>query len=295
MVLLRMLRLLVCVGFATLFAACTETAAISGDDGGTGGEAGDSGPGGIGGASGGGGSAGDGGSSGAGGAAGGGGAGGAGGEAGASGTGGAAGIGGAAGDGGEGGRGGAGLNVCPDIIEFLASPSVIPMGENSIVTVDAVDADTSPEPLQTRFSAATGTFDDPSASSATYACGAPGPVDITVRASDGDPACDTEASITVQCPDDIPINLCPNLFIVNAIPSTIPPGKDSTEVQRQADDPDDGPLPLVTTFYAFRGTFDDPNAADTIYRCESSGLQEICVDASDGACVKTLCTDVTCP
>jgi hypothetical protein len=206
------------------------------------------------------------------------------------------GTGGAGGVAGNGGAGGGGLNVCPEISEILASPSVIPIGEDqSSVTVVAADADMSPESLQTRWGAATGTFEDPSESSTTYTCGAPGPVDITVRASDGDPACDTEASITVQCPDDIPVNLCPNLMTVNAIPSKIPPGQDSTEVQTRASDPDQGPLPLVTTFYAFRGTFDDPNAEDTIYRCERPGLQEICVDASDGACVKTLCTDVSCP
>jgi len=77
--------------------------------------------------------------------------------------------------------------------------------------------------------------------------------------------------------------------------SNIPPGEDSTEVRNQANDPDEGPLPLVTTFYASYGTLDDPNASVTMYRCERSGLQEICVDASDGACVKTLCTSVTCP
>ncbi|MBW1762719.1 MAG: hypothetical protein JRE45_12835 [Deltaproteobacteria bacterium] len=40
------------------------------------------------------------------------------------------------------------------------------------------------------------------------------------------------------------------------------------------------------------GTVVQQNA---IYICDRPGPVELCVDASDGACVKTLCTDVTCP
>ncbi len=308
-VLLGMARFLVCLGCAALLAACSGTTTISGGDAGTGGgaagtggAAGDAGSGGIGGASGGGGAAGDGGGSGGGGAAGDGGSsggGGAAGDGGSSGGGGAAGHGGAAGNGGaagDAGAGGSGSNVCPEINSFTATPMVIPIGDDqSLVAVTASDADIGPEPLRTILSATTGTFADREASSTTYTCGAPGAAEITVRATDGDVGCDVEQTITIQCPSDIPLNLCPELFTVNAIPSKIPPGEDSTEVQVRAEDPDDGPLPLVTTFYAFRGTFDDPNAEDTIYNCESSGLQEVCADASDGACVKTLCTSVTCP
>ena len=63
----------------------------------------------------------------------------------------------------------------------------------------------------------------------------------------------------------------------------------------RATDDDDLPLPLVTTLYALRGTFDDPHSEDTIYQCERPGLIEICADASDGACVKSACIDVRCP
>ncbi len=182
------------------------------------------------------------------------------------------------------------------ISEFTAPPSVVPSGATqSTISFDVVDPEMSPEPLQTRLSATTGTFDDPTASSTSYTCGAPGTAEITAKATDGDPDCDVEQTISIQCPSDIPVNLCPNLFTVNAIPSNIAPGEYSTDVQTRAEDPDDGPLPLVTTFYALRGTFDDPNAKDTVYHCQGSGLQEICVDASDSACVKTLCTDVRCP
>jgi hypothetical protein len=50
---------------------------------------------------------------------------------------------------------------------------------------------------------------------------------------------------------------------------------------------------MVTTLSALRGTFDDTHAANTVYHCERAGQAEICVDATDGACVKTSCMDVS--
>ena len=92
-----------------------------------------------------------------------------------------------------------------------------------------------------------------------------------------------------------PDNLCPKFFVLNAIPSNIPSGQSTTDVEVRADDPDDGPLPLLTTLYALSGSFGDVHAPETVYTCADPGLIEICADASDGACVKTLCIDVRCP
>jgi hypothetical protein len=92
-----------------------------------------------------------------------------------------------------------------------------------------------------------------------------------------------------------PDNLCPKFFVLNAIPSNIPTGENTTDVQVRAEDPDDGPLPLVTTFHALSGSFEDAHAPETVYTCGDPGLIEICADASDGACVKTACIDVRCP
>ena len=187
-------------------------------------------------------------------------------------------------------------NTCPVIRDLSATPRVIPPDERqSLIEVDAVDPDMKPDELRTILSASTGTFDDREASTTLFTCGAPGATEISVRVTDGERRCEKERSITVQCPSTVADNLCPKLYVINAIPSDIPEGQNWTEVQTRAEDFGDGPLELVTTFYAFRGSFDDPNAKNTIYRCERSGLQEICVDAHDGACVKTLCMDVICP
>ena len=187
-------------------------------------------------------------------------------------------------------------NICPVIRDLTATPMVVPPDEReTLIEVDAIDPDMKPEALRTKLSASAGTFDNRDAAVTMFTCGAPGPAEITVEVTDGDRTCDKERTITVQCPSTVADNLCPKLYVVNAIPSTIPEGRNWTEVQTRAEDFDDGPLDLITTFYSFRGTFDDEHAENTIYRCERSGLQEVCVDAHDGACVKTLCVDVWCP
>jgi hypothetical protein len=69
----------------------------------------------------------------------------------------------------------------------------------------------------------------------------------------------------------------------------------TTDVQVRAEDPDDGPLPLMMTLRALSARFADAHAPDTVYACGDPGLIEICADASDGACVKTACVDVSGP
>jgi hypothetical protein len=189
-------------------------------------------------------------------------------------------------------------NVCPVIRDLRADPSVIPPTQTqSVVVVDAFDPDAdNPLPLVTILSASAGTFDDPNAPATTFNCGAPGPAEICVKATDGDKDCNKERCITVQCPSTVPDNFCPKLYVLNAIPSDLrDTGKSWTEIQVRAEDDDLQPLPLITTLYALRGFFDDVHAKNTIYQCERAGLNEVCVDASDGACVKTLCIDVICP
>ena len=190
-------------------------------------------------------------------------------------------------------------NVCPVIADLTANPQVIPQYERqSLIEVNAFDPDAvNPDPLVTTLGASAGTFEDRNASTTLFTCGNPGPAEICVKASDGDLGCDKERCITVQCPSTIDENACPKLYVLNAIPSDLRnEGVSFTEIQVRAEDPaPPGPLPLVTTLYALRGFFDDIHAANTIYQCERPGLSEICVDATDGACVKTLCIDVWCP
>lgn len=99
-------------------------------------------------------------------------------------------------------------------------------------------------------------------------------------------------------------NVCPNLFNINAIPSVIPSGDTSTMVQTRAQETDGQPLPLVLTLSALWGSFENTEniqmptnvvGQNATYICDRPGEVEICVDATDGACVKTLCTNVTCP
>lgn len=257
-----------------------------------------------------GGSGGAGGNGGTGGFAGSGGSGGIGGSAGSGGSGGTAGAGGVAGNGGSGGMGGSGSggsagNTCPIIESVTATPQAIPLGETtSVVAADATDPDDFPVPLRIDWSATTGVFEDRFASDTTFTCGDSGPVQICVKANDGDPECNETSCITVQCPSDIPANICPQLFIINAIPRVIPSGQTSTQVQTRGQDTDGFPLPLELTLSALWGSFENTEniqepsnvvGQNATYICDRSGPVEICVDATDGACTKTLCDNVICP
>jgi hypothetical protein len=98
--------------------------------------------------------------------------------------------------------------------------------------------------------------------------------------------------------------MCPRLFVINAIPSTIQPGNTTTMVETRGQDTDGVPMPLVLTLSAPWGSFENTEnlqlptnvvAQNATYICDRPGPVELCVDASDGECVKTLCTNVTCP
>jgi len=198
-------------------------------------------------------------------------------------------------------------NTCPIVEDFTADPNPIaPGNDTTTVRVDAIDPDDFPDPLQTTLSSkGEGAFEDRSASETTFRCGGPGPVEICVVASDGDPACDTEPRcITVQCPSDVRLNLCPQLFVINGVPREIPLGETSTRIETRGQDTDGLPLPLVLTLNSLWGSFEntvniqEPNnviAQNATYVCSQPGEVEICVDATDGACVKTLCDVVVCP
>jgi hypothetical protein len=196
-------------------------------------------------------------------------------------------------------------NTCPIIESVTADPIEVPVGETtSELSVVATDPDDFPVPLRTEWSAETGVFDDRFASEATFTCGASGPVEICARANDGDRQCDVRSCITVQCPSEIPPNVCPQLFVVNSIPRVIPEGESSTRVETRGQDTDGVPIPLVLTLHTLWGSFEnienipEPNnvvSQNATYICDRPGSVEVCVDATDGACTKTLCDNILCP
>jgi hypothetical protein len=220
-------------------------------------------------------------------------------------------------------------NTCPIIEDLRANPNPIPTGdETTTIFVDAIDPDDYPDPLETTLTSGTGSFQDPNASTTVFHCEEAGPVKICVEASDGDPACDVAPEdlrcITVECPSDVRANVCPNLNNINALQSSIPsgenpqypedcPGQRCTRIETNGWDTDRKPFPLVLTLNALWGSFantenlmceaNDPTCTQSSnvvfqranYICDRPGFVELCVDATDGLCTKTLCTDVECP
>lgn len=183
-------------------------------------------------------------------------------------------------------------NICP-IIERMESVPGSTEGEvgTSTIFVDVRDPDGKPEPLEVTLWAEAGTFDDRYSSESKYRCDLARtgePLDICVLASDGDESCDQTKCIEVEC------NVCPNLNILNAIPSAIPdPNK--MKIEWRAIDPDTGPEPLAGQLTSTSGSFDDPTSPDSVFTCDTPGEAEICVEVTDSICVKQLCIVVFCP
>ena len=184
-------------------------------------------------------------------------------------------------------------NICP-VIERLESVPGSAEGEvgTSTIFVRVTDPDDRPEPLEVVLTAEAGTFDDPRSAASRYRCDLAqhrrAALPICVHASDGDEKCDQVECIEVEC------NVCPNLNILNAIPSAIPdPNK--IKIEWRAIDPDYGPQPLAGQLTATSGSFDDPTATDSVFTCDTPGQAEVCVEVSDSVCVKSTCIVVLCP
>jgi hypothetical protein len=199
-------------------------------------------------------------------------------------------------------------NTCPIVSSVTAHPVNIPSGESQTeVSVEASDPDDYPFPLRVEWTSAAGVFDDRFSADTTFTCGRAGPVQVCARANDGDPSCtatNPPSCIVVQCPGDIRANLCPELFVINSIPRMIAEGEVSTRVETRAQDTDGVPQPLTLTLNALWGTFENTEnlqeplnvvAQNATYVCDRPGLVEVCVDATDGACSKTLCDTIICP
>jgi len=199
-------------------------------------------------------------------------------------------------------------NTCPIVSSVTANPINIPSGESDThVSVVASDPDEFPVPLRIEWTSDAGVFDDRFAADTRFSCGRPGPIRVCARANDGDPSCSVTSPptcVTVQCPGDIVANLCPELFVINSIPRSIPAGQSSTRVETRGQDTDGVPMPLTLTLNTLWGSFENTDniqeplnvvAQNATYVCDRPGLVEVCVDATDGACTKTLCDTIICP
>jgi len=86
------------------------------------------------------------------------------------------------------------IDQCPTVVAD-ATPVVTPLGSSVNVNGNGTDPDN--DPLTYAWSAATGTFADPSAASTSYTCAQAGDVSLTVTVSDR--RCDTQTSLTITC------------------------------------------------------------------------------------------------
>ncbi len=180
-------------------------------------------------------------------------------------------------------------NLCPIIEEFHFVDNDQRPEANIFVT--ATDPDGRPLELVTTLYAESGSFEDIHAWETLYSCsefGVEG-VELCVTASDGDEDCDQTECGEVNC------NACPFLYSLSPIPSNIPPGQNSSEIQVRAEDPDNYPGPFILTLTASSGSFDDSQAFDTFFRCDGPGVVDVCAEVFDTLCKRSTCVKIRCP
>ncbi len=97
---------------------------------------------------------------------------------------------------------------------------------------------------------------------------------------------------------EIPVNVCPIIHHMGAIPSQLREGESTSNIQVRTTDPDMGPEPLSIMLSADRGTLTSPNATDSMFVCPTGGGQvEVTAVVTDGfpQCEQTQSVTVFCP
>lgn len=120
-----------------------------------------------------------------------------------------------------------------------------------------------------------------------------------------------KADITLGCPttgapatgsvnidgrfEEILVDICPIVHILNAIPRVITEPSGESSLRVQASDPDGGAVETVLS--ASSGDIADPNATRTTFSCTQGGPVEVTVTAAPGNpnCQSTATTTLSCP
>ena len=93
------------------------------------------------------------------------------------------------------------VNVCPVADGLSANPADVAVGFPVALAIAAHDPDSAPSPLAYSWTAPSGSFTNATSTTPTFVCNAPGPVTLTVTATDGDsaPGCVATMSVVVTC------------------------------------------------------------------------------------------------
>lgn len=91
------------------------------------------------------------------------------------------------------------INVCPSIDSVSSNP---PVGNTIAISASASDADAAPQAVSYQWTTSSGTLSSATAQKPTLTCSAPGPVSLTLTASDGDAGCNATFDLRLDCPDD---------------------------------------------------------------------------------------------
>jgi phospholipase C len=107
------------------------------------------------------------------------------------------------------------VNACPRVDSIGATPAEIALYGGS-VALSAVgsDADHAPAALTYTWTASSGSLTGTTSASASFTCTQVGPATVTVAISDGDSACATHETVTVNCSEPLPITPIKHVIVL---------------------------------------------------------------------------------
>jgi hypothetical protein len=91
------------------------------------------------------------------------------------------------------------INVCPSIDGLGTNPAEVQVGGTVALSASAHDTDAAPAALGYAWKATGGTLSDAAAQNPTFKCDAPGLATVELTVADGDPACATKQTATINC------------------------------------------------------------------------------------------------
>jgi acid phosphatase len=107
------------------------------------------------------------------------------------------------------------VNACPRVDSLGASPAEISLGGGSItLNAAASDADHAPSSLIYTWTSTSGTISNPSSTAPSFTCTAVGTATVTVAVSDGDSACATHQSVSINCSEPLPISPIKHVIVL---------------------------------------------------------------------------------
>jgi len=106
------------------------------------------------------------------------------------------------------------VNACPRIDGIDASPAEVAVNGSVTLQANAVDIDHAPSALGYSWSASSGAISDTAGAAAQFTCTKVGKATITLKAADGDSACNSHQTVEITCSDPITVSPIKHVIVL---------------------------------------------------------------------------------